>query len=180
VYVQSNRVWLPINSRTALPEADENTIAAYLEQRSSSANRTAEQVDADNPIQPETAPSTLHPNTAIEGSAPAVNLQERAIDAEDGAEQADGSAHDLAQATSVEVDQNTTTQGTAPANPSHTTNNDSTTPTSSRKSRPPKEQGTWTSDYGGYRFLTISPTIIKLKDGSYVELRCDMCNGNSS
>jgi hypothetical protein len=171
---------LSTNSRTALPEADENTVAAYLEQRTSSANRIAEQVDANNPIQPETAPSARHSNSAIEGSAPAVNLQERVIDAEDGPEQADESAHDHTEATPVEVDPDTTTQGTGSTKPYHTTNNDSTTPTSSRKSRTPKEQGTWTSDHGGYHFITISPTIIKLKDGSFVELRCDTCNGNSS
>jgi hypothetical protein len=32
---------LSTNSRTALPEADENTVAAYLEQRTSGANRIA-------------------------------------------------------------------------------------------------------------------------------------------
>jgi hypothetical protein len=165
--------------RTALPEADENTIAAYLEQRTSSA-KNAEQVDASTHNQPEAATPSRHPNTATEGSVPATDLQERIVDAECGAELAGGSAHDLAEAAPVEVNQNTTTQEAGLATPSHTTNSDNTASTSSRKTRPPKQQGAWTSDHGGYHFLTNSPTIIKLKDGSFVELRCDMCNGNSS
>jgi hypothetical protein len=169
-----------LTARSALPEADENTIAAYLEQITPSANRNAEQVDASTHNQPEAAAPARHPNTTTEGSEPAANLLESIIDAEDGAEQADGSAHAVAEAAPVEVDQNTPTQGTGPVTPSHTTTNNITTPTSSRKSRLPKEQGTWTSDHGGYHFLANSPTIIKLKDGSFVELRCDMCNGNSS
>jgi hypothetical protein len=165
--------------RTALPEADENTIASYLAQKASS-TRNAEQVDASTHNQPEAADPARHPNTTTEESGPAADLQKRIIDAEDGAEQANGSAHAVAEAAPVEVDQNTTTQRTEPATPSHTTNSNNTASTPSCKSRLPKEQGTWTSDPGGYHFLTNSPTIIKLKDGSFVELRCDMCNGNSS
>jgi hypothetical protein len=165
--------------RTALPEAGENTIASYLAQKASSA-RNAEQVDASTHNQPEAADPARHPNTTTEESGPAADLQKRIIDAEDGAEQANGSAHAVAEAAPVEVDQNTTTQRTEPATSSHTTNSNNTALTPSCKSRLPKEQGTWTSDPGGYHFLTNSPTIIKLKDGSFVELRCDMCNGNSS
>jgi hypothetical protein len=44
----------------------------------------------------------------------------------------------------------------------------------------PRKLETWSPDYAGAESLTTSPTIIKLKDGTFVELRCDLCSGNSS
>lgn len=49
-----------------------------------------------------------------------------------------------------------------------------------RRSRGMKHQGTTFHDYGGVQGLVASPTIIKLKDGTFIELRCHVCNGNSS
>lgn len=49
-----------------------------------------------------------------------------------------------------------------------------------RKSRPAKQTGATFHDYGGVENLVASPTIIKLKDGSYIEIRCDRCGGNTS
>lgn len=69
----------------------------------------------------------------------------------------------------------TTKKATRPAN-----KNDSISSPSSRNSRPGKHEGPWVPDYAGTEFLAISPSILKLKDGSYIELRCGICNGNSS
>jgi hypothetical protein len=52
--------------------------------------------------------------------------------------------------------------------------------TLARKSRPVKGDGLTTSDFGGVERLVASPTIIKLPDGYYIELRCDRCGGNTS
>jgi len=57
--------------------------------------------------------------------------------------------------------------------------NDSAPP-SARKSRPAKVEGPIKRDTGGVENLVASPTIIKLQDGSYIEIRCDRCHGNSS
>jgi hypothetical protein len=46
--------------------------------------------------------------------------------------------------------------------------------------QPLRKQETWSPDYAGVELLTISPTIIKLKNSTFVELRCDVCHGNSS
>jgi hypothetical protein len=52
--------------------------------------------------------------------------------------------------------------------------------TLARKSRPVKGDGPTSSDFGGVEMLVASPTIIKLTDCSYIELRCDRCGGNTS
>jgi hypothetical protein len=52
--------------------------------------------------------------------------------------------------------------------------------TVARKSRPVKGDGPTSGDFGGVEMLVASPTIIKLPDGSYIELRCDRCGGNTS
>jgi len=57
--------------------------------------------------------------------------------------------------------------------------NDGTTGVA-RKSRPAKGEGPTSRDFNGVESLNASPTIIKLKDGSYIELRCDRCGGNAS
>ena len=62
------------------------------------------------------------------------------------------------------------------ANPAE---NNGATP-AGRKSRPAKGEGRTYRDFGDVEMLIASPTIIKLKDGSYIELRCDRCGGNSS
>lgn len=67
-----------------------------------------------------------------------------------------------------------------PPAPSQAANSDISNPPPSENAEPPKEQKTWSPDYAGVEFLTISPTIIKLEDGTFVELRCDTCQGNGS
>lgn len=49
-----------------------------------------------------------------------------------------------------------------------------------RSARRNGNNGITFSDYAGVDTLIKSPTIVKLKDGSYVELRCDLCGGNTS
>ena len=65
-----------------------------------------------------------------------------------------------------------------PGSPSKPQKNN-TTPVN-RKSRSLEYEGPTHRDYGGVEFVVASPTIIKLGDGSYVELRCDRCRGNTS
>ncbi|KAM0708754.1 hypothetical protein Q7P35_005407 [Cladosporium inversicolor] len=67
-----------------------------------------------------------------------------------------------------------------PPSPSQAVNSDSNNLLLVSDPKPPKEQKTWSPDYAGVEFLTISPTIIKLEDGTFVELRCDLCQGNGS
>ncbi|KAM0718846.1 hypothetical protein Q7P37_005918 [Cladosporium fusiforme] len=58
-----------------------------------------------------------------------------------------------------------------------------TIPTDEEDTEPTRRKGNngvTFSDYGGVSTLINSPTICKLKDGSYVELRCDVCGGNTS
>lgn len=49
-----------------------------------------------------------------------------------------------------------------------------------RSARRKGNNGITFSDYAGVDTLINSPTIVKLKDGSYIELRCDLCGGNTS
>ena len=69
--------------------------------------------------------------------------------------------------------------GSSSVNRAGNQQNSDTTPVA-RKSRPSKHQGTTFPDYGGVEALTVSPTIIKLGDASYIEIRCDRCRGNTS
>jgi hypothetical protein len=59
--------------------------------------------------------------------------------------------------------------------------NDSTTP-AAHKSRPAKVEveGPTKRDTGGVEHLVACPVIIKLQDGSYIEIHCDRCQGNMS
>jgi (2Fe-2S) ferredoxin len=69
--------------------------------------------------------------------------------------------------------------GSANANLATKTANNGAT-TAARKSRPNKSEGPTSRDQGGVENLVISPTIIKFQDGSYIEIRCDRCGGNTS
>lgn len=87
----------------------------------------------------------------------------------------------LPQAANSGIDANTPVSGLPdPPASSQAANNNSSNPPPPRSTEPPKEQKTWSRDYAGVKFLTISPAIVKLEDGTFVELRCDICQGNGS
>lgn len=148
---------------TDLQEASDDDVEVWRDCRLRT-NTNVEQEDDDVQGHPLAAPVDQDPNEIIHELQQAVQAQEPRAHAS----HSDTNAHVPA---SGLID---------PPAPSQAANSNSNNPLLPKKTKPPKEKKTWTPDSAGVKYLTVSSTVIKLKDSTFVELRCDICQGNSS
>ncbi|GAB7326502.1 hypothetical protein MBLNU13_g10495t1 [Cladosporium sp. NU13] len=141
-----------------LPEASDEDVKAWRDSRLR-INTNVEQGNDDDQGHPLAAPLDQAPNETIHA------LQQAA------------QAQPSSSGTSANVSTSGPTDSPAPSQAHDSNGNDPLLP---QNTKPPKEQKTWTRDSAGVEYLTVSSTIIKLEDGTFVELRCDICQGNSS
>jgi len=145
---------------TDLQEASDSDVQAWCDSRLRT-NTNVEQGDDGVQGHPPAAPVDQAPNEIFH------ELQQ--------------AAQPRAQASNSDINANVPISGLPdPPAPSPDATSNSKNPLLPKKIKPPKEKKTWTPDSAGVEYLTISSTIIKLKDGTFVELRCDICQGNSS
>ena len=145
---------------TDLQEASDNDVQAWRDSRIR-INTNVEQGDDDVLGHPLAAPIDQAPNEIIHELQQAAQAQAQASNSDTNS--------------NVPVDELTDRSA-----PSQAVNSDGNNPLLPKSIKTPKEQKTWTPDSAGVEYLTVSSTIIKLKDGTFVELRCDICQGNSS